>query len=232
MNKEKIISLLKEAFFSFLWIGVLVFIADIVTKQVVLHNMNVGDVVNVIPHFFYFQYVINDGMAFGINFNINGGNTDGAAIANKIIFISVSVIGAALISFFYFRYYRKSRKLTKAGLALMLAGCLGNLVDRIFYTQNYLARYASGVETYGVVDFLAFDFGSYSFPRFNIADASLVIGTLMLIVLFIYEEIIDAKARRKKEEATMPAGKIASKDEQIINDTSSKEDKETENNDQ
>lgn len=197
----------------FIFISVFFFAFDIISKQIVLHNMNVGETINIIPNFFYFQYVINDGMAFGLNFNITSVNSDAWKIANKIIFISVSVIGTAIISFIFFRKYKTHKKLVTAALALMLAGCVGNLIDRIFYTQEYLSKYATGVETYGVVDFIAFDFGSYSFPRFNIADSCLVIGVIILIAYLIVEEIKEAKERRLREESELPEGKILSKDE-------------------
>ena len=68
------------------------------------------------------------------------------------------------------------------------------------------------------MDFIAFDFGSYSFPRFNIADSCLVIGVIMLLIYFIIEEIKDAKKRRALLEKEMPEGKVASKDELMMNE--------------
>ena len=194
-------------------LATLLLVFDFVTKQVVLHNMDVGDVIKIIPGFFYFQYVINDGMAFGLNFN-----TAGWEVANRIIFISVSVIGTGVITFIFTRIFKKTNKYVIAALALMLAGCVGNLIDRIFYSKAYLSSFASNVETYGVVDFIAFDFGSYSFPRFNIADSCLVIGVIMLLIYFIIEEIKDAKKRRALLEKEMPEGKVASKDELMMNE--------------
>ena len=214
---EKFKKILKTIFESFLWIGVLVIIADFVSKQIVLHSMNVGDTIDIIPGFFYLQYIINKGMAFGFNFNINNANTDAAEITNHVLFILISVLGTALISFIYFKNYKKTNKLTKVSLGLMLAGCIGNMIDRIFYSEAYLSQYASGVDTYGVVDFIAFDFGSYSFPRFNIADASLVIGTIILIIVLIIDEVKESKIKRLKEEENLPEGKIESKDEQLMN---------------
>ena len=197
-----------------LFAGMAVFFlaADFISKQIVLSHMDVGQVINIIPHFFYFQYVINDGMAFGLNFNMAGWE-----VANKIIFITVSVIGTGLISWIFFRTRKKLNFLVTACLGLMLAGCVGNLIDRIFYTESYLASHAAGVDTYGVVDFIAFDFGSYSFPRFNIADSCLVIGVILLVIYLIIQEVKDAKKRKALEEKEMPEGKVMSKDEAILN---------------
>ncbi len=221
---EKFKKIVKICFESFLWLGILLLIADFVTKQVVLHNMDVGQVINIIPGFCYIQYVINDGMAFGLNFNITDANTSGAELTNRILYIAISVIGAVIISVVYFKNYKKLNKLYRASLSMMLAGCLGNLIDRAFYSESYLASHASGVTSYGVVDWIAFDFGSYSFPRFNIADASLVIGTIMLIVILIVDEVKESRAAKAKEPKV--EGKVLSKDEILMQEASKVEDAE------
>ena len=210
--KEKILNYLKIAFESFLWISLLVFAFDVVTKQIVLHNMTVGQTIPEKTGFMYWQYVINDGMAFGLSFNSN----EKTMIANRIIFISISVIGAIILFFIFFKFYQKLNKLVKISLALMIAGCLGNLVDRVFYSQSYLQMFDPNAGTYGVVDFIAVDFGSYSFPRFNIADSALVIGALFLIVYLISEEVKDFKARRKAELKEMGNNKVQSLDEKMM----------------
>lgn len=184
---------------------------DLVSKQIVIHNMKLGDSLHIIPNFFHFTYSVNDGMAFSMNFNTLG------EVANQIIFISISVIGTALISFLFFKTYKKSTKLVSASLGLMLAGCIGNLIDRIFYSKAYLQSFDPNVSNRGVVDFIDFQFGSWHFATFNVADSCLVIGVLILIVYFIIEEVKDAKARRLREEQGMPEGKIISKDEHIMN---------------
>ena len=224
MNKFK--KILKNCYESFLWIGFLILIADFVTKQVVLHNMIPGSdgQIDIIKGFFYFEYVVNDGMAFGINFNFKD-----AALANQIIFIIISVIGAVIISLIIIKNYKKLNRLMKASLGMMLAGCLGNLIDRAFYSQSYLNSFKGVIETNGVVDFIAFDFGSYGFPRFNIADSSLVIGTIIIIIYLIASEINDARERAKLEKANESDEKLISKDEMVMdeakqNDVDVKED--------
>lgn len=183
---------------------------DLVSKQIVIHNMKLGDSIDIIPNFFHFTYSVNDGMAFSMNFNAAG------EVANQIIFISISVIGTALISFLFFKTFKKSTKLVSASLGLMLAGCVGNLIDRIFYSKAYLQSFDPNVTNRGVVDFIDFQFGSWHFATFNVADSCLVIGVLILIVYFIIEEVRDAKKRKKKEEEAMPEGKVLSKDEKIM----------------
>ena len=214
----------KIILFAGLAIFFLVF--DFVSKQVVLHNMRLGQSIDIIPNFFHFCYSVNDGMAFSLNFNAAG------EVVNQIIFITISVIGTALITFLFIRGYKKSNKLVSSALGLMLAGCVGNLIDRIFYSKAYLQSFDPNVTTRGVVDFIDFQFGSWHFATFNVADSCLVIGVFIMIVFFILEEIKDAKARRLKEESEMPEGKVLSKDEEIMNgkieEKSEEENKESE----
>ena len=190
---------------------------DFVSKQIVLHNMKLGQSIDIIPNFFHFTYSVNDGMAFSLNFNIAG------ELVNQIIFITISILGTGLITFLFLRGYKKSTKLVAAALGLMLAGCVGNLIDRIFYSKAYLQSFDPNVANRGVVDFIDFQFGSWHFATFNVADSCLVIGVLILIVYFIVEEIKDAKARRLKEEKEMPEGKVLSKDEAILKGDENKE---------
>jgi signal peptidase II len=53
-------------------------------------------------------------------------------------------------------------------LALILGGATGNFIDR--------------VRLNAVVDFLAFDFGSYHWPDFNVADSAIVVGAILLAI--------------------------------------------------
>ena len=57
-------------------------------------------------------------------------------------------------------------------LAVLLAGAVGNLIDRLFFGE--------------VVDFLAFQFGSYHFPNFNIADSAICLSAAFLIYLLLF----------------------------------------------
>lgn len=201
MNLNNILNKTKSGFRfffeSFIWLAVLLFVLDLVTKLIVMNNMTVGQYIPIIPNFAGFEFIYNRGMAFGINF--------GNDVANRIIFIVISVAGAiALITFFVLKY-KTLNKYMKACLALMISGCVGNLIDRSFYKE-------------GVVDFIAFDFGSYHFPRFNVADSCLVIGTIMLIVYLFISEARDSLAKKKKEAPVTSNEKMISKDEEMMSE--------------
>lgn len=204
LNKGKHMKLLRGliSFSGFVWLGLLLFIVDIVSKQIVLHNMTEGQNIWLIKDFLSINYVVNDGMAFGIDFKNN-------PLLNRVMFVIISVIGMAILLPIYILNRKKNSKLLNAALMLMISGCFGNLIDRAFYSADYL-----GTSTNGVVDFIGFTFGSYYFPRFNVADSCLVIGTGLLILFLLIGEIQEFKNNKQKQ--TEPKEKIVSKDEKLL----------------
>ena len=190
------------SFGSFIWLGALMFVLDFVSKQVVLNNMAITDNIQLIPNFLSINYIINDGMAFGIDFR--------NAVLNRVMFAVISVIGAAILIAIYTHKYKEKNNFVKISLMLMISGCIGNLIDRAFYSAEYL-----GADTNGVVDFIGFKFGSYDFPRFNVADSCLVIGTILLIIWLFISEIKDLKLKKENKETTAVETHV-SKDEKLL----------------
>ena len=66
-------------------------------------------------------------------------------------------------------------RLLQSGLALILAGALGNLYDRLSYGY--------------VIDFLYFHAGEYYWPAFNLADSAITVGVACLLVVVVQDEI-------------------------------------------
>ena len=175
---------MKRFFFSFIWLMVLVFALDIMSKWLVVNHFgpnhtvtSKAEMIQLIPNFLYIGQSYNQGAAWSI----------GAGQTGRIIFIVVSLVaGGGLIA--YYVYATKKRKLTttiKIALALMIAGAIGNLIDRALYWPNI-------VGFSGVVDWISVWFGSYSFPIFNLADAALVVGVIILLIYVIVESIKDS----------------------------------------
>lgn len=189
---------LKFIWENFIWLAVLLFVIDIVSKQIILHTMSVGQSIPLIGNFLEIEYVINDGAAFGIQFK--------DPIVNQIMWVIISVVGAGILIAVFVTKHTKMNKYVIASLMLMLSGCIGNLIDRAFYSASYL-----GYTTNGVVDFIGVNFGSWPFPRFNIADSCLVIGTIILIIWLFVSEAKELK--NKKVEEPKSKEKILSKDE-------------------
>ena len=117
----------------------------------------------IIQDFFHLTYVTNDGMAFGLSFP--GG---------KLFLLSLILLLTAFIIGFLWKE-RDGHPLVKYGLALILSGAIGNLVDRIINGS--------------VVDFLDFMIGNFHWYIFNVADSAVTVG----IALFICHSIILGK---------------------------------------
>ncbi|MFP4567356.1 MAG: signal peptidase II [Candidatus Woesearchaeota archaeon] len=108
---------------------------------------------------FAFRKVTNTGMSFGL---FQG---------NNLIFIVITTIFIALII-----YFRKEFKENKIALTLIIAGAIGNLIDRIIHGH--------------VIDFIDFK----TFPVFNVADSIIFIG----VMIIIYTEIKNIKKEQNK----------------------------------
>ena len=143
-----------------------------------LPGMYPGQSIPIIGDFFKITFIENPGMAFGFNPG-----------SDFKLWISIFSIIAS-IGLIYYLFMAKNKSLSlRIALAMILGGAIGNLIDRAFYGLIY--NYAPVF--YGkVVDFLDFDFFNFAifgrnydrWPIFNIADASVTIGVLILIIFY------------------------------------------------
>lgn len=149
-------------FFIFLFI--LLVTVDQFLKKLIDTEMDYYGQKVIIPDFFSLYYVRNTGSAFSL-------------FADKpwgIYFLSgVSILLGVVIFIFMIKSSVRGFKLISLAFCLLTSGAVGNLIDRIAY------RY--------VIDFLRFDFGSYTFPIFNFADICAVLGTILLICVIIFD---------------------------------------------
>ena len=201
---NKVLKGLKWFFFSYIWIFVLFFVIDIVTKQLVVNYFKTHThPIVLIPGFLQINYTINEAAAFGFGLE--------NATANRVMYCIVAFIGLGIIIGIYVWKYKSLNSLVKACLMLMAVGALGNLVDRLFYSASFLSgAYNSTTNSGGVVDWIDFC-GIWQFI-FNIADSAVVVGTIILIVYLIVDEIRETKKRRNKE-VKETNGKVLSKEE-------------------
>lgn len=179
--KEKCFHYLKEGFFSFIWLAILLVIIDVITKVLAMQYLGNGSV-EVIPHLLKFTLIFNKGAAWGFL---------GDELVGRIILVIISWVAMIAIIAYFIVKYKTLNKLMKAILMVILAGDVGNLIDRTFYFNR------------GVVDFLDITDFIPRFGVFNFADSCLVVGILMLcvyfIVLWIKELVKEGKANRIKE---------------------------------
>jgi len=161
----------KKVLMSFYWLIALLIIVDQASKATFLYleaTKGPHFQVAVINNFFYFTYHRNTGAAWSI-------------LRDSPWLLTLISIAAASIMLSYRIIKRKELPpLYKAAWAVVIAGTLGNFIDRAFY------KLITGVP--GVVDFLHFQFGSYHFPVFNVADMCLVVGLFSLIILSFIDE--------------------------------------------
>ena len=202
---EKFKKALKWFFESFIWLGLILFIIDLVTKLVVVANkeyiVSNGGIV-LIPNFLRINYLINNNLVFGISF--------GSDTANRITFcIAAMLIVVGFIIFLVFKW-GKLNKMYRACAMMILSGAFGNLVDRLFYSPEFLANPVNGV-----VDWIDF-YGVWKF-NFNIADSAVVVAAIMLIVFILVTDIIEYKKTPKPVEEKDDT-KVISKTEQEKNE--------------
>ncbi|MBN2097892.1 MAG: signal peptidase II [Candidatus Omnitrophica bacterium] len=134
------------------WIAVLLVISDQFSKFLILSNLKPGESVPIIKNIFHISYVCNRGMAFGM--------FSGA----KLLFICSGLLAVAIILFIFYKRLLRQSKSIQVFLLMILSGAVGNLIDRLRFGY--------------VIDFLDFRI----WPVFNIADASITIGTALLIL--------------------------------------------------
>lgn len=141
-----------------------------------------GQRTKIFGDFFQITFIENPGMAFGYD----PGNSLKLYVSLFSLFASIALI-------IYLYSARKKSLSLRVSLAFILGGAVGNLIDRMFYGLFY--GYAPLF--YGrVVDFLDFDFFHFTlfgrtferFPVFNLADASVTIGVVILILFYKHNQ--------------------------------------------
>ncbi|MBO4494903.1 MAG: signal peptidase II [Clostridiales bacterium] len=139
---------------------------DQFTKDLITKSFAVAQIKPVIKNFFSLMYVRNKGSAFSLFANQKWG------VKFLSIISSIALVVILFLAFYVLAKF-KSRRLC-ACLIFLAAGTLGNLIDRI--RLQY------------VVDFLRFDFGSYTFPIFNVADICVTLSCIVLAVLLFFSD--------------------------------------------
>ncbi len=139
-----------------LFVSAILVLADQISKTIVVKTMSLHESIPVIQNFFHFTYITNDGMAFGINFPFG-----------YYIFTSVSVL-LTLFLFWYLWSVRTHSIVIRLGISFIIAGAIGNLIDRIFLGA--------------VIDFLDFMIGNFHWYVFNLADSYVTVGMVLVLV--------------------------------------------------
>lgn len=137
----------------------LIVIIDQLSKYIIVKNIPLGFSEAVIPNFFYLSTFYNTGAAFGILSN----STTALILITGIIFICLIIELIRCIN----------SKFSTLSYSLIMGGLIGNLIDRVLFGY--------------VRDFFHFIIFSHNFAIFNVADAFIVIGTILLAISFVLE---------------------------------------------
>jgi signal peptidase II len=141
-----------------LFLSLPLYALDQLTKQLVLRSINPYDARIVVPDFFNLVNVTNTGAAFG---SFRGNNT---------FFVIISLVALVVVTILLVRH-RRVDPWRDVSLALLLAGILGNLTDRLLYGH--------------VIDFLLFNLHiryADPWPAFNVADSCISIAVVLFII--------------------------------------------------
>ena len=152
-----------------LFVSAVLVLADQISKTIVVKTMSLYESIPVIQNFFHFTYITNDGMAFGIEFPFG-----------YFIFSAVSIL-LTLFLFWYLWSVRNHSIVIRLGLAMIIAGAIGNLIDRLFLGE--------------VIDFLDFMIGNFHWYVFNLADSYVTVGMTLILI----DSIILEKKREKAQ---------------------------------
>lgn len=144
---------------------VAILIADQLTKQVAEHLLHYGQPIEVLP-FLNWTLLYNPGAAFSFLSDAGGWQ--------RWFFLVVSVV-ASIVFFVWMLRLPLQQTLMRYSLALIVAGAVGNLIDRALFGH--------------VIDFISVHWQSkYFYPAFNVADSAITLGAaLMIIDVFFFQ---------------------------------------------
>ena len=139
---------------------------DQFTKVLIAKNMLYGDSKSIIGDIVKFTYIRNPNSVFGLNF----GGPVVSTILTVIAFLFVMVL-----------FDKSDNRFSLVGLSFIIGGALGNLTDRVLYME--------------VIDFIQVGVKGWYWPTFNVADSSVTIGLILIVIYYIF---IDTSHRQIK----------------------------------
>ena len=169
---------LKAGASNWLWLSLAVIVLDQATKYAVAQNFREFDEVVVLP-FLSLVRLHNEGAAFSFLSTASGWQ--------RWLFTGLGIAVSIGILVWLRHLPARGQHLLAAGLAFVLGGALGNVIDRVLWGH--------------VIDFIRVHYGGFDFPAFNIADSAITIGAALLILdnLLVW--------RRERREAAAAGGK-------------------------
>ena len=160
---------------KWLWLSTLIAVLDQLTKKIAEAELLLHKPVAIIPSF-NLTLMYNKGAAFSFLSEAGGWQ--------RIFFVAISAAVSIFLIFWLKQITQdekqKNNSLIQVAIALILGGAVGNLIDRAM--------------TGAVVDFIQLYYSTYYFPAFNIADAAISVGAVLLIIDMLLESKRNLKA--------------------------------------
>ncbi|RMF96495.1 MAG: lipoprotein signal peptidase [Gammaproteobacteria bacterium] len=158
---------------TFWWLGLsaLIVLGDQLSKQAIVDHLALYQRQPVLP-FFDLVRLHNTGAAFSF--------LAGAAGWQNRFFMAVAVVVSVALVWWLATLPRKGRGVLALGLALVVGGAIGNLIDRALYGY--------------VIDFLLFYYREWSYPAFNVADSAISCG----VALILFDGLVLERRRRHR----------------------------------
>jgi len=146
---------------ALIWLipAAVIIVLDQITKIWVQLSMELYETISLTP-FLNIRYLVNPGAAFSFL-------ADAGGWQRWLFTVLASVVSLAIIAWLWY-LPRKGEGRLAAGLAFILGGAVGNLIDRIAYGH--------------VVDFIDVFYGDWHWPAFNVADSAITIGAILVII--------------------------------------------------
>lgn len=145
-------------------------LVDQIVKIIISSTMDVGETIPVIKDIFHFTYIRNEGAAFGM------------LSEHRWVFMIISSVAIVAMCVYLFKFC-KERMLTRIGIALVIGGGIGNMIDRIFLGY--------------VVDMI--DCRFIDFYVFNVADSCVCVGAGIVFLGVLLDTIKEIKENKAKK---------------------------------
>ena len=167
-------------FVTWIMVAIVIVVADQLTKWAIVEWVSLYEKVP-LNDFINLTHQRNTGAAFSFLADQGGWQ--------RWFFVVLASGVSVLIAVWLWRIRQSGPWVLAAGLALVLGGAVGNLIDRIRFGY--------------VTDFIQVWFGNWAFPSFNVADAGITVGATLLIIDALF---FSGREERAKENAPGPEG--------------------------
>jgi signal peptidase II len=144
---------------NWLWLSAFVVLLDQTTKALVVSAVKFKNSIELLP-FLRIVYLENEGAAFSILHDAGGWQ--------RWFFIGLALMVSVVLMLWLRRIRIPEQTVLAVGVALVLGGALGNVIDRVWHSY--------------VIDFIYVHWEDWYFPAFNIADSAISVGAVGLLI--------------------------------------------------